>query len=76
MHVYKFHLSAKSGIVQEPRIKLTSLVEVREKSSHYGLNMLGYTCATKAKTVGRDGEIQSKSPKIVLVRIVDWNSFT
>ena len=36
-------------------------MEVEEKSSHYGLNTLGYTCATKAKTVGSDGEIQSKS---------------
>jgi len=36
-------------------------VEVREKSSHYGLNMLGYTCATKAKTKGSYGEIQSKA---------------
>jgi len=24
--------------------------EVKEKSSHYGLKMLGYTCATKLKT--------------------------
>lgn len=52
-------------------IKLTGFVEVREKSSHYGLNMLGYTCATKAKTVGREGENRSKALKIVSVRIVD-----
>jgi len=57
-------------------LKLTGFVEVGEKSSHYGLNMLGYTCATKAKTVGRDEEIRSKAQKIVSVRIVDWNSFT
>jgi len=31
-------------------------VEVREKSSHYGLDMLGYTCATKVNTVGRNSE--------------------
>ena len=31
--------------------------DVGEKSSHYGLDMLGYTCATKVNTVGRDGEI-------------------
>ena len=51
-------------------------VEVKEKSSHYGLDMLGYTCATRAKTVGYVGEILSKSAKIVTVRIVDCNSFT
>ena len=56
--------------------KLTYLGGVREKSSHYGLNMLGYTCATKAKTERRNGEIQSKALKIVSVRIVNWNSFT
>jgi len=38
--------------------------------------MLGYTCATKAKTVGRNGEIQSEALKIVPVRIVDCNSST
>jgi len=38
--------------------------------------MLGYTCATKANTMSSDGENQSKSLKIVAVRIVDWNSFT
>ena len=31
--------------------------DVGEKSSHYGLDMLGYTCATKVNTAGRDGEI-------------------
>jgi len=31
-------------------------VEVKEKSSHYGLDMLGYTCATRAKTVRCDNE--------------------
>jgi len=25
--------------------------EVKEKSSHYGLNMLGYTCATRVNTI-------------------------
>ena len=29
-------------------------MEVKEKSSHYGLNMLGYTCATKVNTVRYD----------------------
>jgi len=49
---------------------LTCFEEVEEKSSHYGLNMLGYTCATRAKPVRCDGENQSKSLKIVSVRIV------
>ena len=57
-------------------LRLTVSKEVGEKSSHYGLKMLGYTCATKAETKGRDGETQSKSLKTVPVRIVDWNSST
>ena len=44
---------------------LVYFMEVKEKSSHYGLNMLGYTCATKAKTVRCDGEVRSKALKIV-----------
>jgi hypothetical protein len=31
--------------------------EEKEKSSHYGLNTLGYTCATKVKTMRCDEEI-------------------
>jgi len=31
-------------------------MEVKEKSSHYGLNMLGYTCATRVNTVRYDSE--------------------
>ena len=31
--------------------KQTIFLELKEKSSHYGLNMLGYTCATKVKTL-------------------------
>jgi len=54
----------------------TYSVEVKEKSSHYGLDMLGYTCATRAKTVGYVREILSKTEKIAKVRIVDCNSFT
>jgi hypothetical protein len=46
-------------------VVLTCFEEVKEKSSHYGLNMLGYTCATKMKTVGRNYEIRSKSLKII-----------
>jgi len=53
---------------------LAGFVEGREKSSHYGLNMLGYTCATKANTVGSDSESLSKSLKIVPVRIAGCNS--
>jgi len=45
-------------------------------SSHYGLNMLGYTCATRLKTIRCDGANRSKSVKIDPVRIVNWNSFT
>jgi len=46
-------------------LELTYSLEVGEKSSHYGLNMLGYTCATKVKTKGRNCEIGSKSPKTI-----------
>ena len=42
---------------------------VEEKSSHYGLDMLGFTCATRAETMGRDSESWSQSLKIVKVRI-------
>jgi len=42
-------------------LRLTSFVEVREKSSHYGLDMLGYTCATKVNTMGRNSESWSKA---------------
>ena len=38
------------------RKNLTCFGEVKEKSSHYGLNMLGYTCATRVKTVGNNNE--------------------
>jgi len=54
----------------------TRFVEVKEKSSHYGLNMLGYTCATRVNSMRRDGESQSQSLKIISVRIVGWNSLT
>jgi len=46
---------------------------VKGKSSHYGLHMLGYTCATKTDTKGSDGEILSKTWKTVSVRIATWN---
>ena len=45
--------------------------EAREKSSHYGLNMLGYTRATRSKTVRCYSENSSKSLKIDKVRIVN-----
>jgi len=35
--------------------------EVEEKSSHYGLHTLGFTCATRVKTKRSDGASQSKS---------------
>lgn len=31
-------------------LKITDFEEVREKSSHYGLHMLGFTRATRANT--------------------------
>jgi len=31
-------------------IGVVSFEEVKEKSSHYGLNTLGFTCATKVET--------------------------
>jgi len=34
--------------------KITGFGEEKEKSSHYGLNMLGFTRTTKAKTEGCD----------------------
>jgi len=37
-------------------VVLTRFVEVKEKSSHYGLNMLGYTCATRVNSMRCDGE--------------------
>ena len=39
--------------------KTTGSGEVEEKSSHYGLYMLGLTRTTKAKTEGCKGEILS-----------------
>ena len=41
----------------------------KEKSSHYGLYVLGFTCATRAKTMRHKREILSKSLKIAKVRI-------
>ena len=35
------------------------LEEVREKSSHYGLHVLGFTCATRVKTMRSKREILS-----------------
>jgi len=37
--------------------KITGFGEEEEKSSHYGLDMLGFTRTTKAKTEGCNGEI-------------------
>ena len=39
------------------------------KSSHYGLNMLGYTRVTKINTERYYREIFNKPLKIILVRI-------
>jgi len=41
-----------------------SFEEEEMKSSLYGLDMLGYTCAAKLKTNRRENEISSKSIKI------------
>ena len=41
----------------------TCFAEVKGKSSHYGLNMLGYTCATRVNSMRSDGEISSKTQK-------------
>jgi len=35
---------------------ISRFMEVKEKSSHYGLKMLGYTCATRVDTVRYDSE--------------------
>jgi len=45
--------------------------EVKEKSSLYGLNILGYTCATRVKTIRCESVNSSKTLKIIKVRIVD-----
>jgi len=37
-------------------VVLVYFMEVKEKSSHYGLNMLGYTCATRVKTMSYNSE--------------------
>jgi len=50
---------------------ITNFGEVREKSSHYGLYMLGFTRATRAKTKRCERVIYSKSLKIVIVLIRD-----
>lgn len=47
------------------------LRKLEEKSSHYGPNMLGYTCATKLKTNRHENESLNKSIKINLVQIVN-----
>ena len=41
----------------------------KEKSSHYGLYVLGFTCATRVKTMRHKRVILSKSLKITKVRI-------
>lgn len=40
------------------------------KSSQYGLNLRGYTCATKIKTKRSSGASLSKSLKIISVQII------
>jgi len=47
------------------------LRKIKEKSSHYGPNMLGYTCATKLKTNSYYDENSNKSIKINIVQIVN-----
>jgi len=49
---------------------------LRLKSSPYGLNILGYTRVTMAKTESYERLIVSESLKIVKVRIVLCNSKT
>jgi hypothetical protein len=44
---------------------------MREKSSHYGLDMLGYTRAAKLETKGHENVNFSKSLKTSSVRIGD-----
>jgi len=40
---------------------MTYFEEEEQKSSHYGLNMLGYTCATRVNTVRHLNVNSSKS---------------
>jgi len=50
--------------VDRLRMNLICFEEVKEKSSHYGLNMLGYTRATRLKTNRRKGVNLNKPIKI------------
>jgi len=54
--------------------KIIGFGVVEEKSSHYGPYMLGFTCATRVKTMGCDSVSWSETLKIIKVRIVGWNS--
>lgn len=45
-------------------------MKARMTSSHYDPYELGYTCATEANTKGSDEVTQSKTLKLVDVRIV------
>jgi len=49
-------------------------MEAEGKSSHYGLDMLGYTCATKVNTNRYKNVSLNKTVKITPVRIIDCNS--
>jgi len=51
--------------------KNTDFGEVGEKSSHYGLYMLGFTRATKVNTKSTEGVTLKKSLKITPVLIRD-----
>jgi len=48
--------------------------EEKEKSSHYGLYKMGFTCATRVKTMSLDSVNLNKPLKITVVRIGDCNS--
>ena len=47
---YLFYSKANNQNLNIVNIKIIGFEEVKEKSSHYGLYMLGFTCATRAET--------------------------
>jgi len=53
-YFYYLYCTTKQIIKNFNFLKLICFEEVREKSSHYGLNMLGYTRATRLKTIRCD----------------------
>jgi len=43
-----------SSLSESTQSRVIGIEEVEEKSSHYGLYILGFTCATRVKTIRRN----------------------